>query len=172
MARAIPTGRDPEKPPRGAEKRLLEAVARLQAGKPQDPGLQVRARARKLKVNATTVTIEAGCARRLAYEFPRVRQALGIDREPDPADPGAAPRAGRKSLQEIVVQLRAENAELRRERDKAVSMAASMVIRMGNLERDMGKAIRKAQRTASRTGNTNQLVGNVHRLFPNDHEAE
>ncbi len=162
MHGATPT----EAAPKGAEKSLLEAIARLHAGAPLDPGVRARLRARKLKVNATTAALEAGCARRLAYAFPSVRFALGIDHEPDPADPHDAPRTGRKSLQEIVIQLRADNAELKRERDKAVSMAASLVVRMRKMEKDQDKDIRKAERKASRAGSRYQVTGNVHRLFP------
>ncbi len=166
----VPSRSEGERPPKGAEKNLLEAIARLHAGAPRDPDLQARARARKLRVNATTATLEAGCARRLAYAFPRVRLALAIDHEAGPGDAGTAPRVERKSLQEIVIQLRHDNAELRRGRDKAVSMAATMVIRMRNMERDVNKEVRKSRRNAKRAKNDNQVVGNVYRLRPDDGE--
>lgn len=168
----VPVFPETDKPPKGAERSLLEAVARLRAGTPRDPALQVRAKAGKLKVNATTATLEAGCARRLAYEYTRVRQALGIDPGVDLAGSEITPRTGRKSLQQIVVQLRADNAELRRERDKAVSMAASLVIRMRNMERDVDREIRKAQRKALDPEGRHQVTGNVHRFRPRGGETE
>ncbi len=161
-----------ETPPKGAEKSLLEAIERLRSGTPRNPDLQERMRARKLKINATTATTEAGCARRLAYAFPRVRQALEIDRTPSDAEDGPQPRSGRKSLQEIVTQLRADKAELKRERDEALSKAAALIIRMRNVERDAEKAVSKVIREANRPTNTNQMAGNVHKLFGKREDAE
>lgn len=74
--------------PKGAEKNLLAAIERLRNGSPMNPDLKERAKAGKLKINATTATMEAGCARRLAYAFDRVRKALDIGAEEAPAAAG------------------------------------------------------------------------------------
>lgn len=157
-------------PPRGAEKSLLAAIGRLQQGMPTNPELSDRARTGKLKVNATTVTMEAGCARRLAYAFPRVRKALGIDEDTIDIGVGQAPRPKNKSLQEIVVHLRAEKIDLKRERDEALSKAAALIVRMRNMELDLAKEVRKAERQAKRPEHPNRVTGNVRRLFSADEE--
>ncbi len=72
----------------------------------------------------------------------------------------------------IVTQLRADNAELRRERDRAMSAAASLVLRLRDLEIRAGNEIRKVHRKASRTEKPYQVTGSVTRLFPHKEEAE
>ena len=132
----------------------------------------MRARAHRLRVNPTTAALEAGCARRLAYAFPRVRQVLGIDGESE-GNPGDAPfLSARKTLQEIVVQLRANNAQLKRERDKAVSMAADLVIRMDQMKTDLERETRKSKRVADRRTHPYQVTGSINRLLPDGQEPE
>ena len=151
--------------PRGAERRLLEAVDRLRRGSPTNPELKARAAAGRLRVNPSTATMEAGCARRLAYVYPRVRSALGMEDETAvPGSEEAAPGRGR-SLQETVVQLRAEKAALKRERDLALSQSAALVVRLRQMEEEIAAEVRKAKR-ANPPAHPNRVTGNIHRLFP------
>jgi hypothetical protein len=150
--------------PKGAEKALLEAIERLRSGTPSNPGLKARAKAGKLKINATTATLEAGCARRLAYAYDRVRQALEIDGGDTSATGVEADLPRPKSLQEVVTHVRADRAEMKRERDLALSQSAALIVRLRQMERDVAREVRKAVRQAGRTQNGNQVAGNVHRL--------
>ncbi|HEY0835784.1 MAG TPA: hypothetical protein VGE72_17910 [Azospirillum sp.] len=169
---APPVPAAPEAPvPKGAEKNLLDAIARLEKNKPTDPELKQRAKAGKLRVNPTTAALEAGCSRRLAYKFPRVRKALGIGEDEEAtSEAGKEPARTGKSLQEVVVQLRREKTDLKRERDLALSRSAALVVRLRQMEREVAREVRKATRRAKRPENPNQIAGKVHRLFPADEE--
>lgn len=150
--------------PKGAEKSLLNAIERLRHGAPTNLDLQTRAKAGKLKINATTATIEAGCARRLAYAFDRVRSALGIETQ-EPTEQKNTDRPPRsKSLQEVVMLLRADKSRLKLERDLTLSQSAALVVRLRKMEQDVAAEVRKVTRQSNRQENPNQVAGNIRRL--------
>lgn len=66
----------------------------------------------------------------------------------------------------MVTRLRADKADLKLERDLALSQSAALVVRLRQMEQDVAREVRKVMRQASRSQNANQVAGNVHRLFP------
>lgn len=98
---------------------FLAAHERLLAGKPRNKKLKERAAAGQLKVNISTVALEAKRARGLIAlqncRYPEVRaRILGERSEPGPVNTAA----------DAMNALRATIAELRLERDNALTEAA------------------------------------------------
>lgn len=100
-----------EAPPTDSiEQDFLDAIDRLRDGQPKNKQLKARKAKGALKVNIANVALEAGHSRTLisletGCRYPRVRELIkqvkiGHDRLPS-------------TLSEVVVRLRADNAELR-----------------------------------------------------------
>lgn len=115
-----------------AREALEEALVRLRIGKPTNPKLAELAARGKLKVTVSTVAAEAGVSRTLVgiedCRFPDIRKRIlhGDDgKELRPA----------KGLSAVVQQLRADNAELRRQVQVLRSQQAITLARMLEAER-------------------------------------
>lgn len=147
----------PEPPIVGVEKELMDALKRLEDGKPNNPDLLKKARLKKLRINATTVAKEAGRARTLighdGCAYPRVRAA--IKRHEEPGGPST-------SFEDVNRSLREQNAELRKTVLIAASRLAAMIRRMDAVDKAAAEAVKKAKREAANKGNVsnaNQVAG-------------
>lgn len=91
------------------EQELMDALGRLQEGKPQNAGLVRKAKLGTLKINASTVSTEAGRSRTLIghdkCQYPRVRAAILALQHPI-----MEPR----SAEDVIRRLREENVLLRK----------------------------------------------------------
>jgi hypothetical protein len=99
-----------------AETAFMGAIDRLLAGEPKTEELRKRARKGRLKINVTTVSIEAGYARTYLYKFPSVRVQARLEEIMNP--PSAT-----RTAEDVIGALRVEIQELRRERDLAIDAA-------------------------------------------------
>ncbi|ONH84209.1 hypothetical protein APZ41_005175 [Roseomonas mucosa] len=115
-----------------AREALEEALVRLRIGKPTNPKLAELAVRGKLKVTVTTVAAEAGVSRTLVgvenCRFPDIRRRI-LE-----GDDGKEQRPV-KGVSAVVRQLRADNAELRRQVQVLRSQQAITLARMLEAER-------------------------------------
>lgn len=113
------------------ESDFVHALERLQAHNPTHPALIKKKRRGSLKINISTVALEAGHSRTLiSHEncaFPIVRTAI-LNLRKAPRGLGTMAEANRK--------LRLENAHLRKDYQIAISRMAAMVRRMDRVEKE------------------------------------
>lgn len=105
----MPKKREAEPPVDGIEQDFLDAVARIQEGKPRNKELKARAARGKLGLNPLTVSLEAGHSRTLigkakGCRYPRVRKIIENSKVSKNATP--------TTYTELVDRLRGEKAEL------------------------------------------------------------
>jgi len=146
-------------PPRSTEQAFFDAIERLKQNRPNHPELQKRARLGTLFVNFSTVALEAGHSRTLiAHDgcpYPRVRAAIQ-----GATEPAVEPR----SAEAVIMKLRQENADLRRQIALGASQRAALLRRMRALEKAASREIRRAKRErAEPRPNPNIMIG---RAFP------
>lgn len=132
------------------EQDFLEALARLEGGEPQNSGLADSARRGKLKLNVSTVAQEAGHSRTSLYKYPRVLAKL---------EHLNSPASVVKTAAQLIADLRQENALLRAEKKMALTQTAAMLRRLRDMEKEMDRKVRKAERHAKRNQNPNRVVG-------------
>jgi hypothetical protein len=147
----------PEPPIVGVEKELMDALKRLEDGRPRDPDLLKKARLKKLRINATTVAKEAGRARTLighdGCAYPRVRAAIKLHENP------IGPTT---SFEDVNRSLREQNADLRKTVLIATSRLAAMIRRMDAVDKAAAEEVKKAKRGSankSPASNANQVAG-------------
>jgi hypothetical protein len=150
------------------EKAFHTALDRLKEGKPNNPDLAKKAKLGKLRINTTTVALEAGgrdsktgkwrTASRSQIghakcRYPRVRAAiLGLKIEPE----GVPTRQD-----ELNRKLRTEIQALRMERDIARSQMAAMIRRMDQVDKEVENRIKHAKREVAakyRKADVNQVA--------------
>lgn len=105
----MPKKREAEPPVDAIEQDFLDAIARIQEGKPRNRELKARAARGKLALNPLTVSLEAGHSRTLigkanGCRYPRVRKIIENTKVAKNATP--------TTYTELVDRLRAEKAEL------------------------------------------------------------
>ncbi|MCS0627940.1 hypothetical protein NX786_01100 [Telluria mixta] len=129
----------------GVEKELMDAFKRLEEGVPNHPDLLKKARLKKLRINATTVALEAGRARTLiAHDkcaYPRVRAKIKSLEEP---------KGPSTSYEDVNRTLREQNIELRKMVIVAASRVAAMIRRMDAVDKKAAEAIKKVVRKTSK----------------------
>ncbi|WP_138468672.1 hypothetical protein [Poseidonocella sp. HB161398] len=116
------------------ERDILDALARLEAGKPRHPDLADRLRRGKpVKVNIANVAKEAGRSRTLIgmenCAFPALRNRVLAAAGQEGVEPG--------NLNDVIKRLRAENAELKAERDDARKHAAWHLLERQKAEKEL-----------------------------------
>jgi hypothetical protein len=144
----------PDPPPIDTlEEDFLLAIDRLERGMPGQSALQKLGRLRKLRINKSTVAVEAGHSRTKIYDYPRV-----VARIQDLQTPVQAALTAR----EVIGHLRQENAQLRRDKREALSALAAMVIRLEQMEKEYRRRIREIERElARRRDDPSEIGGNV-----------
>jgi len=153
----MPKIRD-ELPPEGIEKELFDALERLANGKPNNPNLIRKANAGKLRINPTTVALEAGRSRTLcAYEtcaYPRVYGEIQIYK--------SLKTKPTTSFEEINSKLTLENGELKDSIRLAMSRVAAMRLRMLAVDIDAKEKLAEAKRlseNATKVGSHEEITG-------------
>jgi hypothetical protein len=130
----------PDAPPTQQEKAFFEALERLEKGEPRHKDLCRKAGARKLKINMTTIAMEAGYNRTYLYKnhLPRVMAKIEqiIGEPPIPV----------RTSEDLIKRLREENADLRDGLKFAVNAARQWMDRSFELEKDRDRAVRNRDR--------------------------
>ncbi|WP_312806853.1 hypothetical protein [Comamonas sp.] len=133
------------------EKDFLDALARLQAGKPKDRDLATSAKKGTLRINLVSVSKEAGHSRTLIghgrCKYPSTRDFIVALRE-DPANP--------TRLQDVVAKKRVESVRLSRELKLAQTVNATLMSHVLRLEKDVERLQRENKRRRE-----NQPVANL-----------
>jgi len=133
------------KPATIVEQELFDALERLKSATPKRPELRKKASIGMLRINPTTVALEAGRARTLIGHqncaYPRVRAAIEAFKH-DASTPAT-------SFEEVNRRLRHENTDLRAAVIVAASRLAAMVRRMDSIERETRKQLAEAKRRAA-----------------------
>lgn len=137
---------------------LTDALERLISGTPRNPSLAKKARLGKLRINPSTVSLEAGCSRTLigydgcAYQNIRDRiLELKI----------SGPKAT-TSFEDINRELRHENQDLREAIKVAMSRVAAKDLQIEATERYAERKVREAERRMNaREGPTGTMPSNV-----------
>lgn len=113
------------------EKALMAALRRLIDGKPRNPDLKQLSRRGGLRVNFTTVAIEAGHSRTLIAtkdcRYPQVREAVLEVMQP---------KKESKSTRAMIKDLRAENKEVKHRNSLLTSYCLALLRRIAALERE------------------------------------
>lgn len=135
------------------EKDFLDALERLKANKPREPELAKKAALGRLKTNISTVAKEANRSRTLIAlddcRYPNVR-ALILDASTPPSEA--------RTAEDVIRNLRRENAELRKQLKMADSFNATLILRLNRLEKTAQHEIKAAERRARRAGNDPNIV--------------
>jgi hypothetical protein len=146
-----------EAPPQDRiEQDFLDAIDRLREGEPKNKKLKARVAKGTLKVNVANVALEAGHSRTLialeeGCRYPRVRELIKQAKTGESRLP--------TTLNEVIAQLRGENAELRVQlkmhkatvlahfiaRDKAEKEAARERADASRLRKDAAKSSKVVQ---------------------------
>lgn len=127
------------------EQDFLDALARLQAGKPKDPSLVADAKRACLRISVTTVAKEAKHSRTLighkACKYPNVRDRI-LALKSDPENP--------TRMQDVVTKRREECVRLRRQLAMAQTQNAALVVRILRLDEDVRRVTREVERLRAR----------------------
>ncbi|WP_323143565.1 hypothetical protein [Massilia phyllosphaerae] len=149
----------------GMQQHLLDALKRVEEGRPQHPKLIEQAKKGRLKVTISSVALEAGVSRTLigfdGCRYTEVRKKiLGVNE----AIPVRAPT----DMRTINANLREVNKVLEQRFKMALSENAAMLIRMGKLEREYADKAEEIQRINNRgKRNQNEIVG-LHIVKPGE----
>lgn len=123
------------------ERKIEEAIARLERGEPINRELSKKVKLGTLRITISSVALEAGVSRTLIGHkncpYPQLRARILSFRKGAPAE-GTLLAANKK--------LRAENAEAKRNAKLELSLRAALLRRMRNLE----LAVRREQRRNER----------------------
>jgi transcriptional regulator with XRE-family HTH domain len=131
----------------GMEQRFFDALERVRNGTPTVDRLFKLALARKLKVNITTVALEAGLSRTLIGHdkcaYPKVRNAVIGDREPIETP---------TNMRSINAELRKENKRLENQLCIAIAHQAALLNRMHKMANEFQDKFDEAERIKARRG--------------------
>lgn len=131
----------PPVPVDAIEKDFLDALARLQAGRPKDMDLATSAKKGTLRINLVTVAKEAGHSRTLIghdrCKYPSIRDLI-VALRTDPDNP--------TRVQDVVAKKRVETVRLKRELNLAQTQSATLLSRMLLLEKDVERLQRENKR--------------------------
>ena len=130
----------PEAPSTQQERAFFEALERLERGEPRQKDLCRKAAARKLKINMTTIAMEAGYNRTYLYKNHLPRVIAKID------EVIGEPPAPVRTSEDLVKRLREENADLRNSLKFAVNAARQWMERSFELEKERDRAGRDRDR--------------------------
>lgn len=149
----MPRKRHTVPPIHPVERDLLAAIDRLEQGQPTHPELKKRARQGKLKLNKSTVALEAGHSRTMVYAFRTVTARM--------VEADAPLRASETvHAQDVITRLRQDNARLRQDKHAALSQLAAMALRMQQLVKEHAAQLRAVQRhTARQPRAPHQVIG-------------
>jgi hypothetical protein len=149
----MPRQRKPIPPSHPVERDFLLAIDRLELLQPTHPELKKRARQGKLKLNKSTVALEAGHSRTMVYASSAVTARIAE---------ANAPLRARETVhaQDVIHRLREDNARLRQEKHAALSQLAAMALRMQQLVKEHAAQLRAVQRNATRQPrHPHQVIG-------------
>lgn len=121
------------------ERDFLSAIERLEQKAPLLPSLQSLARTGRLKINKSTVAIEAGHSRTKIYDYPRVIANIIGEQ---------TPTRTAKTAMDVISKLRKDNAELKQERNAALSALASLTLRIHQERKDNERKLKEMARSA------------------------
>ncbi|MFH7041512.1 hypothetical protein ABT392_04235 [Paucibacter sp. JuS9] len=123
------------------EKDFLDALARLQAGRPKNKDVAASAKKGTLRINLVSVAKEAGHSRTLIghdkCKYPNTRDFIVALRK-DPENP--------TRLQDVVAKKRVESVRLSRELKLAQSLNATLLSRVLLLEKEVERKQRENKR--------------------------
>lgn len=134
------------------ERDFMLAIERLELQAPRNLVLQKSGRAETLRLNKSTVALEAGHSRTKIYDYPRVIARIAE---------AQAPTRSARTAQDVIGRLREENALLKREKRHALSALAAITVRMQQLEAQHEKEIRESERAARRGDGNDRAGANV-----------
>lgn len=131
----------PPVPVDAIEKDFLEALTRLQAGRPKDRDLATSAKKGTLRINLVSVAKEAGHSRTLIghdkCKYPSTRDFIIALRE-DPESP--------TRMQDVIAKKRVETVRLSRELKLSQTLNATLLSRILRQERDIERLQRENKR--------------------------
>ncbi len=131
----------PPVPVDAIEKDFLDALARLQAGRPQVKDLATSAKKGTLRINLVSVAKEAGHSRTLIghdrCKYPSTRDFI-VALRADPENP--------TRMQDVVAKKRVEAVRLNRELNLARTQNATLLSRVLQLEKDVERLQRENKR--------------------------
>lgn len=121
------------------ERDFLSAIERLEQKVPLRPSLQSLARTGRLKLNKSTVAIEAGHSRTKIYDYPSVIAKIIGEQ---------TPTRTAKTAMDVISKLRKDNAVLKQERNAALSALASLTLRLHQDRKDHERKLKEVARSA------------------------
>lgn len=135
-------------------KDFLDALKRLQAGAPRNPKLILQKKSGKLRINVSSVALEAGRSRTLigykGCQYPEIRATIQIRRE------NSTPKAKTQSKQK---ELRDEIRVLNERLKAADAVNASLLLRLCELEESLDRSMRAEARMSESLSNPDQIIG-------------
>lgn len=143
----------------GMQQHLLDALQRVEEGRPQHPELIEQAKKGRLRVTISSVALEAGVSRTLIgfdeCRYKDVRKKIRGEEE-DQDVPVRAPT----DMRTINANLREVNKVLEQRFKMVLSENAAMILRMGELEREYEDKADEIKRINTRgKRNQNEIVG-------------
>jgi hypothetical protein len=136
------------------ERRLQKAIDRITANKPKHPSLRKRAAQGTLRLNVSSVALEAGVSRTLighkGCAYQTVRDNI-LNARPE--------RGAPTTKNDVIARLRADLGETKLREKKLISKMAATLRRMASLEATALREIRRSGREVKRRRSTGPLIG-------------
>jgi hypothetical protein len=143
----------PEAPLSKPEQAFIDALERLAKGEPTNKELQRLATKRRLKINMTSIALEAGYNRTYLYKnhLPRVMARIKelIDEPTSPT----------RTAEEVATRLREDKEDLANRVKLAVNAARKWMQRCFQAEAERDRAIRERDRFRKQLAEANRKLG-------------
>ena len=114
-----------------------DALGRLIEGKPEKVKLMEDLKKKKLKINISTVAMEAGHSRTTLYKYSSVLTRIKEHK---------TPRRFPHTANDVIMNLRDGNAILKREKQLALSENAALIVRMSQLKSEHTREVNLLRR--------------------------
>ena len=136
-----------------AEQAFIDALDRLEKGEPENKDLRRKASARKLRINMTTIAVEAGYNRTYLYKnhLPRVMARIREVLE--------EPAAPTRTADDVIGRLRVEKEGLTNRVKLAVNAARKWMQRCHQAEVERDRAVRERDRFRKQLVEANMKPG-------------
>jgi hypothetical protein len=136
------------------ERRLQKAIERITANKPKHPKLKKRVAQGTLRLNVSSVALEAGVSRTLighqGCAYQNVRDTI-VNSRPE--------RGAPTTKNDVIARLRADLGKAKLHEKQLISKMGATLRRMASLEATALREIRRSGREIKRRRSTGPLIG-------------